>query len=585
MQIEKSGDLFIARIKFSERDLFRQDGWYWDTRLRKWVTSDILKVRKFKDFTVGDAREAMKEFEREAGRAIDASMATDSDIFIPLPDHQTRRPFPYQKAGVAYAISREGVLIGDGPGLGKSNMAVLTVNLMKRVRRGLIICPASLKKNWTREWRMWSIHTGLTIGIVTTITEDALDADGKPIRKPSDVPGRLGPKIKRTRDVWPDTDIVIINKNLFERHEDALKERVWDFLIVDEAHEYCNEKAKSSGHIWGHGRGKNRVLPIMARKRIFLTGTPITKKPKNLWVFAKALDPKGLGKDWFDFHERYCGAEKTNFGYYTDGATNLQELNRKLRSSFMVRREKTEVLKELPPKTREIVLLPDDGMAKTVERELTQVRSFLAKYQKATGLKEDDNFDGLLSVSASYEDMSYEELAGAMSNRMTLAFEEMSRARCELAIAKAPLVVEHVERILATGEKVILFCYHKEVAQAFKKAFKGRCAFVTGSTPSSKRQDQVDMFQEDEDCVVFIGNIAAAGVGFTLTAASVVVFAEVSWVPSELEQAEDRAWRIGQDCNVLVQHLVIEGSIDARMIEVILERIEQISEALDARHV
>lgn len=93
------------------------------------------------------------------------------------------------------------------------------------------------------------------------------------------------------------------------------------------------------------------------------------------------------------------------------------------------------------------------------------------------------------------------------------------------------------------------------------------------------------MFQEDPDCRVFIGNIAAAGVGFTLTASHFVVFAELSWVPSELEQAEDRAWRIGQDHWVLVQHLVVDGSLDARLIEVIIDRMETISRALDARHV
>ena len=136
------------------------------------------------------------------------------------------------------------------------------------------------------------------------------------------------------------------------------------------------------------------------------------------------------------------------------------------------------------------------------------------------------------------------------------------------------------------GEKVILFCYHKEVASHFKKSFNN-CAFVTGDTPTEKRQDEVDRFQDDPDCMVFIGNLNAAGVGYTLTASSIVVFAELSWIPSDLEQAEDRAWRIGQDNAVLIQYLVVDGSLDARMIEVVIQRIEEISQALDpqyARH-
>lgn len=929
MQIDKQGDLFVARIKFSEREVFRRAGWLWNPILKKWTTSDILKVLPLKEFTVDSGRLAIERYQNGVGKVVEASMAVDSDIEIPMPNG-AKVLFPYQKAGVAYGMERTEVLIADPPGLGKANsiyskistpygwklmkdikvgdvihgrngkpqtvigvypqgvraiyrvtfrdgtyadcdldhlwavkdqnaikrgedwrvkslkellkwgikkhdgknkwcvpladpmeyeevslpihpyvlgallgdgclgsgtisltkggrdqeildrviklvppdiqpyqknyqgdtqvlnlttrklgvqnslvnalcelnlrvkgelkfipdlykfssveqrlellrglmdtdgsakdnriafhtccerlgkdvadlvrslggvaisrkytrsdgksdewqinvkitnfcpfylerkakhwwkpskkehlpskyiedvsylcdeeaqciavsnedhlyvtddyivthntaQAICIVNGMRKVRGGLIICPASLKKNWMREWKMWSYHRHLTIGEVTTVQEDLKDKHGNLIRGEPKKPGTLGPKKKVAVDVWPDTDIVIINKQLFERHEDALKDEYWDFIIIDEAHDYCNEKAQTSMHIWGGGKGKNKVLPVVGRKRIFLTGTPITTRPRNLWPFVKAMDPKGLGKDWFAFHERYCGGEETSFGYYRDGATNLEELNLKLRSSFMVRRDKKEVLKDLPPKTREIILLPNDNLATHVEKELTQVRSFLDKYEKKRGIEDPrEAMEVLETVSADFEDMEYEDIAARISNRMELAFEEMSAARCALALAKAPLVKEHVDRILETGEKVILFCYHKEVAAYFKKAYSNICAFVTGATPTNRRQEQVDLFQEDPDCRIFIGNIAAAGVGFTLTAASIVIFAEISWVPSELEQAEDRAWRIGQMCNVLVQHLVIDGSIDARMIEIILDRIEEIERALDAKHV
>lgn len=586
MQIEYLDNVFVARIKFSEREIFRRAGWFFDPRYKKWTTVDILKVLPLKEFTTGTARVKIELYDQGIGKAVRASMATDSDMDIPMPDG-SRQLFPFQRAGVEYGYQKSGVLIADPPGLGKSAQSICIVNTMQKVRHGLIICPASLKKNWTREWKMWTIHKHLKIGIVTTETVDKLDKYGKPMRHPPERAGLLGKKIKVTQDVWPeDCDIHVINKELFERHEDILKDTVRDFLIIDEAHVFCNEKAKTSMHIWGGGKGKNRVYPILGKKRIFLTGTPITTRPRNLWAFVKALDPRGLGANWFDFHERYCGGEESTFGYYKDGATHLEELNVKLRAAFMVRRDKKEVLKDLPPKTREIILLPNDGLAKQVERELTQVRSFLAQYESDLGIEDvDDALDYMEDMSADLEDMTYSEIAESMENNMEIAFAEMSAARKALALAKAPLVKEHVDRLLETGEKVILFCYHKEVAAYFKKAYSNMCAFVTGATPSNRRQDQVDMFQEDPDCRVFIGNIAAAGVGFTLTAASIVVFAEISWVPSELEQAEDRAWRIGQLCNVLVQHLVIDGSIDARMIEVILERIAEIERALDAKHV
>jgi len=594
MEIVSEGDLFVAKIKFEQRDVFKRAGWSFHPRLKKWTTKEVHKAADFWEFASGDARRRIDAYRGGAGAVLEASWATDADIDIPAPEGKEYLPF--QRAGVAYAIAKKDCLIADPPGLGKTIQAIGTANKLSRPRRGLVICPASLKVNWKREIERWST-TGLSVGLVTTRTEDRLDARGEPLRGPSPDGKRKGPKLKHTVDVWPDTDVVIINKELFDRHLDALKSELWDFIIIDEAHAFCNPKAKSSQHIWGYGFGRNRVQPIRGRKRIFLTGTPITTKPINLWPFVRAMDPDGLGKDWEDYVTCYCAGYEETVGrkpdgsprtrWVTDGASNLLELNRKLRQSFMVRREKTEVLKELPPKRREIVLLPSDGIAKQVEAELSKVRALLSKYEDVLGIEDPRKvLNGLNKLfPESVEEKSFEEVGGMLTNEMQVAFEEMSEYRKALAIAKAPLVKEHVDRLLESGEKVILFCYHKEVAEFFKRYYGNQCAFVTGSTPSARRQEQVDMFQEDPDCRVFIGNIAAAGVGFTLTASHFVVFAELSWVPSELEQAEDRAWRIGQQHWVLVQHLVVDGSLDARLIEVVIDRMETISQALDARHV
>ena len=153
--------------------------------------------------------------------------------------------------------------------------------------------------------------------------------------------------------------------------------------------------------------------------------------------------------------------------------------------------------------------------------------------------------------------------------------------REEVALAKVPLVVAHVKSLIDAGEPVIVFGYHKSVIAALKKEFPG-CSVVTGQTPPNKRQAQIDRFQDGETAVI-IGNILAMGVGFTLTRARMVVFAELDWVPSLIEQAEDRAWRIGQVNAVLVQHLVVDGSIEARQVIVIVERMGTIYRALDSR--
>jgi hypothetical protein len=111
-----------------------------------------------------------------------------------------------------------------------------------------------------------------------------------------------------------------------------------------------------------------------------------------------------------------------------------------------------------------------------------------------------------------------------------------------------------------------------------------KCVKVYGGMPEKERQDAVDQFQNDPECQVFVGGIQAAGVGITLTASSTVIFAELSWVPGEVTQAEDRAHRIGQTETVLVQHLVLAGSIDARMAQTIVGKQAVIDQALDVNH-
>lgn len=586
MRIEKEGNLFVAHIKFEQRLVFRAQGWVWDTSLRKWTTTSVQKAFEFKEFAVGKAREEIEAYAKGEGATVVASHAHDSDIYIPAPGGLDYLPF--QRAGIDYAAmkmdeKRPGVLIADKPGLGKTIQAIGLVNLYEKPRgKIIIICPAYLKINWRREFEKWDTH-GLSVGLVKTVAKTKLDKNGQPMRKEPTAPGRKGPLIKETVDVWPDTDVVIINKELFDRHTDKLYGTQWTYRIVDEAHMFCNPKAHTSKFIWGGGKGKARVRPIEAVFTLFLTGTPITARPINLWSFCRFLDPRGLGKDWHYFTERYCGAYDNGFAWDTSGSSNLQELNIKLRDAFMVRRDKQAVLGELPPKRRQIVILPDDGMAKAVERELTQARRMLAEFEAMMGIEEDDNalVDGLNKLfPETYEDMEFAEQAALLGEDVYLAFEEFSAYRKALAIAKAPLVKNLIDEYMDAGEKVIVFCYHKEVADYFKKLYPD-CAFVTGKTPTNKRQAQVDRFQEDEDCNPIVGNIDAAGVGYTMTAARTVIVAEGHWLSSALEQAEDRAWRIGQLNAVNVLYPVVQGSMEARMMEIVIDRMEDNWKALD----
>lgn len=312
---------------------------------------------------------------------------------------------------------------------------------------------------------------------------------------------------------------------------------------------------------------------IRAKRRVFLTGTPIVNRPVELWPLVRSLDPQGLGKSFWSYANRYCNATRTRFGLDTSGASNLDELQMRLRASVMVRRLKADVLTELPPKVRQVIEIPADGMESLVEAERTAYSGHKAKIDAITARAEALREAGDMAGYASAVDQ--------LREASSVAFEEMARARHDLAVAKLPAVIEHLDSVVEATGKVVVMCWHHDVVDAIAAHYGRDAVVVSGKVPVEQRQAAVERFQTDPTCTVFVGTIKAAGVGLTLTAASTVVFAELWWVPGDISQAEDRCHRIGQRDSVLVQHLVVDGSIDATQAKVIVAKQDVIDRALD----
>lgn len=309
--------------------------------------------------------------------------------------------------------------------------------------------------------------------------------------------------------------------------------------------------------------------PIAAKRKIFLSGTPILNRPKELWTIAKACAPHKFTNYWA-YATRYCGGHRGRFGFDDTGATNLDELQEILRTEFMVRRLKADVLKDLPAKRRQVVEFPMNGAAGAVKAEQATLK---AQMNALTPLR--------LAVElakASDDPAEYKAAVERLRDGASHAFQEIAAARRDTAIAKIPYVLEHLANC---SGKVIVFAHHKAVIDALMAELGDSAVKITGDTEMHARQRAVDRFQNDPTCQYFVGNIKAAGVGLTLTASSHVVFAELTYVPAEIQQAEDRAHRIGQRNSVLVQHLVLEGSIDANMSRAIVEKMGVIEKALD----
>jgi len=423
--------------------------------------------------------------------------------------------------------------------------AIGIINADPTVKRVLVICPASLRLNWKRELERWLVRP-LKVGI----------ADAS-----AGYPG------------W--ADIVVINYDIVHKYEGELRRDRWDLLVADEVHYMKNPQARRTKYVLGFWNKKEKredPTPIPAKRRIFLTGTPIVNRPIELWPLVHSLDPKTF-KSFWGYAKRYCDAFQNGYGWDFSGAAHLDELQEKLRSSIMIRRLKSEVLKDLPAKLRQILTLPANGAAGAVTKEA-------ALYERLQ--KEKERLTALVELSKASDDPEdYERAAEALRDYARVMFEEMSKARHETARAKVPYVIEHIKNVIEGGSKVVVFTYHIDVLEAIVEAFAGTAVYLHGGVALTKRQEAVDRFQSDDDVKVFVGQIRAAGVGITLTAASHVVFAELDWTPGNVTQAEDRCHRIGQASSVLVQHLVLDGSLDARMVRTLVKKQDVIDRALD----
>lgn len=542
--VEKINSRWIARCTFEDRALPKNAGFRWDPANRQWFTTDAAIAAKLS--TPEAAEQMLLEVNTKLSAravAIEESRQATSEMDLPCPDGLSY--LPYQRAGIAAALNRMNVLFGDEMGLGKTIQAIGMINADPTIRKVLVVCPASLCLNWMREMKKWLVRE-----------MRCFIASGQSCHP------HYG-------------EITIVNWAIVAKHAKLLRSTEWDMIILDEAHYAKDPKAKRSIAIYGHepkkGSDQEAIAPLMGRRNVALTGTPIPNRTIEGFPLFHWLDPVEF-KSFWGYAKRYSNATNNGYGWDLKGASNLDELQSKLRASIMIRRLKADVLKELPAKRRAVIEIACEGLG-IVELE-----------QEAWERKEEAMLTLRAAVElakASSDPLDYADAVAALKQAAQAAFTEMAALRHDTAVAKVPFVVEHLRNLIEQGQKVVCFAHHHDVIETLSKEFGPLAVTVYGNTAMTVRQDNVDRFQKDPDCMLFIGGIQAAGVGLTLTASSHVVFAELDWVPGNVTQAEDRCHRIGQHDSVLVEHLVLEGSLDARMATILVEKQEIISAALD----
>lgn len=545
MQLKYIEKHFVATGSFHEmvergvKDIPRGAGFRYSAKGEKpiedfaiWWTDDPTIAVALIDYATPKVSKVLHKIDAERTKTLKASRAVEADIKVPAPEGLAYRPF--QLAGIEFALGRENTLFGDEMGLGKTIQVIGVMNSHGAILTTLVICPATLKLNWKRELDKW-----LT-------------------RQPQSV------EVAYANKPFPRADTVIINYDILAKFEAEIAAMKLDILVVDECHYVKNARAKRS----------KQVKAIKAKRRFYLTGTPIVNRPIELWSIISELDPQTFNHFW-SYARRYCDAKNNGFGWNLKGASNLPELQKKLRSTIMVRRLKSEVLKELPPKVRQVIELPANGARKVVEAETkaaAKVADKLASLKAAVEL-----------AKASDDPDEYDKAVKALKTGFGVAFTEMAQVRHDTAVAKIPQVIDHIKMALEAEHKVVVFAHHHDVVDALMAEFGKVAVELTGRTSQVVRQENIDRFQNDKRVKVFIGSITAAGVGITLTAASHVIFAELDWVPGNVTQSEDRLHRIGQEGSVLVQHLVLEGSLDANMAKTLVSKQAVIDKALDSK--
>lgn len=412
--------------------------------------------------------------------------------------------FEFQKENVRVVTERFNgrAIIADEMGLGKTAQAI---ELLKRYseRPALIVCPASLRLVWRDELIKW--------GAVKSEDELCIVSAGTDVLY---------------------GDIVIISYELAAKRIAELHLFGVDFAILDESHAIKNPRAK---------RSKALISLCRAAKRsILLTGTPILNRPKELFSQLCAVLPKE--PKFFPFARRYCGAYRDRYGWNFDGATNLEELNERLRATCLVRHLKKDVLKDLPEKMRQKIPVESGGIL-----HYEHLRAELASLLEACNGSEAE------AAKKFFKQRVSEQVENSLM-----------RAYSETGAGKVFDVIEQAEAILSENRPLIIYAHHKAVVKLLRhelEARKYRVRSITGETPSDARHEAIESFQRGElDCLVL--SLMAANSGFTLTRASDMIFAELPWSPGILLQAEDRIHRIGQTTKPHYRYIVAEASID-----------------------
>jgi len=474
----------------------------------------------------------------------------------------------FQAEGVAWLEKQDGrALLADEQGTGKTVQVMAYIHKCQMVP-ALIVVPNTLKLNWRNEI------------VAMTGQRYKINIIGKSYSKrQTEKRAAKNSNVVYSKTPAHGCDIYIINYDTLAANCEDLEKQGFKFMVVDESHKIKNPDAKRTQAMQrlavggydvkqrGGKRERKTFGPGIGRVTL-MSGTPLVSRPKEMWTSVNTIAPWVPEFSTFTrFAFRYCDAKQGPHGWDFNGASNTGELNALLCKHAMLRRLKTDVLKELPPKVYRTLPLEFD------RAEYDRVELAFNGINWRAGMEAIIRMGGNVPKSDD-------------------AIVAIQKLREIAALGKLDSAVEWIKDYCEQGEKLVVFAHNRQVIETINTELKkdidylGAVGVIYGGVSDEARADAVLNFQNDPNMRVIIVGITAGGFGLTLTAAKAVAFVQLPWTPGEIGQCVDRIHRIGQDAeSVTVFNLVAEGTIEEDMADMLIGKGQVLDAVLDAGRV
>ena len=432
----------------------------------------------------------------------------------------------FQKEGLDFLLKSSGnALLADEMGLGKTVQTLSYVSTEKQTFPVLVVAPLVTLKNWEREIEKFLKKKSRNGRIIES-------------QSPSVTSIRTG----KSKEL-PKTDIYVINYELLLKRSEDIEKVGIRTIVCDEVHNLRSKTTQKYKAV-----KKLAALPTV-NYRIGLSGTPIYNRGSEIWPIIDILKPGLLGS-FKEFCEYFCYVNDKGKAIVLEN--KRASLRNELQKHVMLRRKKSDVLKELKDKVRykEVIASDTDYYLE----ELDKIWKKLENEQKEAKTE--------FSKSASYHRaiQSERQIAG---------------------VAKLPHVINFVKNIMEIEESVVVFCHHKVIHKLLHESLQEFLPVsIVGGQSDDTRQDQIDKFQKGESKLMIAG-IRAGNVGINLTRAKYVIFAELDWSPAIHRQAEDRLHRIGQKNTVFAYYLIGNGTLDDHVASILVDKSYEIDAIMD----